>query len=310
MILYHYRISPFSEKIRLMLSYTGIAWQSVIVPPMPPRKHLDDLLGGYRRIPVMQQGRDIFCDTRLICDEIAHTYGADHLSYSRCEAQIRHFVERTNTQVFLAVAESAQPRAILPKLLTQYWPWQVVAMIRDRAKIAKQSKVGRSRSAQRRQILDDWRTELEERLSQTDYLYDDRPTLADFAAYHVAWFAQQTQTGHFLSPASAAGKWQSKMKAYESETPAASQWHQISDSIAELKPRVINDQQRVDSLINAEVNIGPNDYALDRVQGVLVGADDQRWIIAREHEDLGTVHVHFPKTGFELKQGWLSPDSD
>ena len=64
MILYHYALSPFSEKIRAMLGYTGMSWESVTVPEMPPRPQLDRLAGGYRRVPVAQMGADILCDSK------------------------------------------------------------------------------------------------------------------------------------------------------------------------------------------------------------------------------------------------------
>ena len=35
LILHHYAASPFSEKVRLVLGFKGLAWQSVTVPVMP-----------------------------------------------------------------------------------------------------------------------------------------------------------------------------------------------------------------------------------------------------------------------------------
>jgi glutathione S-transferase len=32
LILHHYSLSPFSEKIRLMLGYAGMPWQSLASP--------------------------------------------------------------------------------------------------------------------------------------------------------------------------------------------------------------------------------------------------------------------------------------
>ena len=66
-ILHHYPPSLFSEKVRVLLGYLGLPWQSVIIPPMMPRPHLMPLSGGYRKTPIMQIGADIFCDTEIIC---------------------------------------------------------------------------------------------------------------------------------------------------------------------------------------------------------------------------------------------------
>ena len=65
-ILHHYELSTFSEKIRVAMGLKGLAWRSVDIPAAPPRPLLAPLTGGYRRVPVLQVGADIYCDTNLI----------------------------------------------------------------------------------------------------------------------------------------------------------------------------------------------------------------------------------------------------
>ena len=48
----------------------GVAWSSIRVSPQPPRDALDQLLGGYRRIPVLQRGAHFYCDTRLAFESL------------------------------------------------------------------------------------------------------------------------------------------------------------------------------------------------------------------------------------------------
>ena len=69
-ILHHYDVSPFSEKVRLLLGLKQLAWKSVIQPVIMPKPDLIPLTGGYRRIPVMQIGADVFCDSQVILAEI------------------------------------------------------------------------------------------------------------------------------------------------------------------------------------------------------------------------------------------------
>ena len=88
-ILHHYPMSPFSEKMRAMLGYAGLSWQSVIHKEMPPRPQLARLAGGYRKIPVAQIGADIFCDTRIISTEIAALAGKPELALENCSQEIR-----------------------------------------------------------------------------------------------------------------------------------------------------------------------------------------------------------------------------
>ena len=72
LILHHYPMSPFAEKIRLVLGYKKLAWKSVIIPRIMPKPDVVALTGGYRRTPVLQIGADIYCDTALICDVLEH----------------------------------------------------------------------------------------------------------------------------------------------------------------------------------------------------------------------------------------------
>ena len=70
LILHHYDFSNFAEKARLMLGFKRLAWRSVEQPPILPKPNLTPLTGGYRRIPVLQDGADLWCDTRLIAREL------------------------------------------------------------------------------------------------------------------------------------------------------------------------------------------------------------------------------------------------
>jgi glutathione S-transferase len=58
-ILHHYDISPYSEKVRLGLGLKGLAWASVELPVIMPKPDLTPLTGGYRKTPVLQIGADI-----------------------------------------------------------------------------------------------------------------------------------------------------------------------------------------------------------------------------------------------------------
>ena len=69
-ILHHYPQSPVAEKARVALGIKGLAWDSVIIPRVPPKPDLMPLTGGYRRTPVMQIGADIYCDSQCILREL------------------------------------------------------------------------------------------------------------------------------------------------------------------------------------------------------------------------------------------------
>jgi glutathione S-transferase len=70
LILHHYDGSPYAEKIRCLLRLKGLDWRSLEVPPIDRGRITSDLAGGYRRIPVLQIGADMFCDTAEITREL------------------------------------------------------------------------------------------------------------------------------------------------------------------------------------------------------------------------------------------------
>src|SRR5438874_1714626 len=70
LILHQYAMSPFSEKVRKVLAVKQLAWRAVEQPMWNPKPQLVPLTGGYRRIPVLQLGADVYCDTACILREI------------------------------------------------------------------------------------------------------------------------------------------------------------------------------------------------------------------------------------------------
>src|SRR5256885_2140178 len=69
-ILHHYEISPYSEKVRTGLGLKALAWGSVEIPMIMPKPDLTALTGGYRKTPVLPIGADIYCDSQLIMREL------------------------------------------------------------------------------------------------------------------------------------------------------------------------------------------------------------------------------------------------
>ncbi|RBP51736.1 glutathione S-transferase family protein [Arenicella xantha] len=300
MILHHYDLSPYSEKIRLMFGYTGLAWQSAISPPMPPRPIVDPLVGGYRRIPVAQIGADLFCDTRIIAAEIAALSNRPELAYTGCSSQAQSFIDQTYSERFMAIVQTAVPKSVLAMLVTRYWPWQIVKLMKDRAGIGKTSNMPRVKRSDLEVRLDQFKAELEQQLLAHDFLFSDTPTLADFAAYHLVWFADLTRPGVFLDGCDKALAWQARMKAFGHGNKAKISRDFVFQTALESQPRGLSAELLSHPDVGASVSIEPNDYARDSVTGLLVGADDSRWVIARHTKQFGILHVHFPTSGYQL----------
>ena len=61
-ILHHYALSPYSEKVRLALGLKGITWSSVDIPIWTPRPKLTPMTGGYRK-PLFSRSEPNFTAT-------------------------------------------------------------------------------------------------------------------------------------------------------------------------------------------------------------------------------------------------------
>ena len=286
-----------------MLGYAAISWQSSIVPPMPPRPTLDPMLGGYRRIPVAQIGADIFCDTRLIAAEIARIADKPGLSFTTAESEIAKFAENINDTVFMPVVQGANPGKVLRKLVFQYWPWQIAGLLKDRAMVGKYSKLPRLNGAKRREIVDNFKDDLETKLKDSSFLFGETPTIADFAAYHLVWFAGQTRSGQFLKNKPQASAWELRMSKFGHARHTKINKSQLFETAKNSAPRELSKDETAGAGIGESVIIEPSDYALDATSGTLVGESNERWIIARESDSFGTLHIHFPKHGYTITHG-------
>jgi len=301
MILHHYPMSPFSEKIRLMLGYAGIDWQSAVAPEMPPRPIVDPLAGGYRRIPVAQQGADIFCDSRLISAEIAALAANPALDPANCDEAALGFSAQLEGEVFWACVASIPARKILGQLFRKLGFRNAFRFIFDRAGIARAAETKPVSPQEAVQLFSRHLQELEHHLTNAGpFLFGAAPCHSDFAAYHTFWF--QRVVGELPMPRDlpAVVAWYERMSEFGHANSEALNAEQVFAAAHDATPRAVPAELAAGPMVGQTVVVRPNDYALDAVSGVLVGMSASRIIIARESEVAGTVHVHFPAEGFAL----------
>ena len=301
-ILHHYEMSPFSEKIRLMLGYSGLSWQSLVSPAMPPRPNLDPLTGGYRRIPVAQVGADLFCDTRLISEEIAVMTSRPELSTLRADEELNAYLADLESSVFWASVLSIPPGVTLKKLVQNLGPWQALRFIRDRAGVGRSARMDTPSPKQARQQFRRHLDEMEQRL-QADFLFAAAPCIADFCAYHTLWFTHIVGELPLPPDLPRVQAWFQRMTACgHAQRDEITQTHAIA-AARENSPRPVEAAFALDPRIGNRVSVSPTDYALDAVNGILVGCSPTRYIVARETDSFGDIHVHFPRTGFQVSAG-------
>ena len=299
-ILHHYELSPFSEKLRLMFGYAGLPWQSLVAPEMPPRPNLDPLTGGYRRIPVAQIGADLFCDTRLICDEISVMAGKPELASHYGTAATRAYTANLESTVFWACVLSIPVGVTLKQLVRNIGVWKTLRFLKDRAGVGKNSHMDTPSPKEAARGFQQHLEEMEQRL-QASFLFSDEPTYADFSAYHTLWFKREVGKLPMPQGLQKVAAWYERMQAFGLNVRQEISPAQAFETARENEPRAIPNDASDAANIGENVIIRPTDYALDSVSGTLVGCSSTRYIVARQSEDFGTVHVHFPRTGFECQ---------
>ena len=283
-----------------MFGYCNMQWQSVISPAMPPRSIVDPLAGGYRRIPVMQIGADIFCDTKLIASEIAIACNKPELSFETCGQEIAEYSHYVDTAVFMAGIQTAAPLKTIITVFRLFSPIQAVKFIKDRTALRNASSVkpmGRKRAIK---LIGDHYLDMESKLADNEFLFGNSPTIADFSAYHNLWFQNLSNGSRSFQGQPKVSAWFTRMAKIGHGDRNGATKKNAFDAAKDHTPRDIPQNFKQATYIGQNAEIKPNDYAKDSVTGVLVGENQFRWILARETPELGTLHVHFPKQGFEI----------
>ncbi|WP_028109765.1 glutathione S-transferase family protein [Ferrimonas futtsuensis] len=298
LILHHYPLSPFSEKIRLMLGAADLHWKSLLVSPLPPRPATGPLTGGYRRIPVAQFGADMVCDSQLIAEEISQISAKPFLAPSSASKEATELAAVAESTLFFDAASLVPPKQALSELKRHLSLFDTARFLWDRLGIAREtrSKLTVAEGAKRfRATL----AQLDQQI-QGEFLFGDRPGHADFALYHPLWFLSQVGAVPLSPKLTRLSAWYDRMSLF------GHGHHQLisaKDALAVAaasQPRGILPEFRAHPDIGKEVIISPTDYAKAGTRGQLAGVSDQRWILRRETGRFGTVHVHFPRQGYRL----------
>lgn len=307
-ILHHYTPSPYSEKVRKMLAFKGMAWRSVQIPPVMPKPDLTALTGGYRKTPVLQMGRDIYCDTKLIA-RLLDRLQPDPPLVPEGQQAATLMIERWVDQTFFfkAVALFFQPQG-LSGLAAVMPPGFLDAFLADRAAMFAQG------GTQPAPTLEAARAELpgilaaiEAQLAAAPFLGGARPAQIDFAVYTPVWFVLgNSGISGELGPYPALRAWAARIlelgDGRRSELDAAGALAHCRACQVEQAPLPGMPLALPQAGLGDRVRIGASDYAPDLVEGELVIAGAQELAIRRRDERAGTVVVHFPPEGFSLQR--------
>jgi glutathione S-transferase len=293
-ILHHYDTSPFSEKVRLMLGIKGLAWRSVIQPVIMPKPDLIPLTGGYRRIPVMQIGADVYCDTQVILAEIERRHPSPAMVRG-ADWAVNLWADRLWFQASVAVIFAEMGDAV-PK-----------EFIADREKLSGRPFDVAAMKAAAPFMRTQWRAHaawIEDGLEGGDFLGGPTASLADVAAWMNVWWmsvAAPRIADELLGGFERTLAWRDRLRALghgqRSEmTPADAL--KISHTTEPEADRGCDPADPSGLKRGDPVVVQADDYGRDPVEGVLVGLSRDRVTLARECGELDVIHVHFPRAGY------------
>jgi glutathione S-transferase len=300
-ILHHYAISPFSEKVRLVLGLKQMRWRSVTIPPILPKPDVVALTGGYRRTPFMQIGADVYCDSALVC-RVLDRIAPEPPLYPAASRGLDEIVAQwADTALFwTAVPFTMQPAGAAHVLGSA--PETLKAFAADRAAM---------NPAMRRAPVTDGAAVLAVYLGRLDallandrrFLLGDAPCIADVAAAQSPWFMRLAPpVGDRLEAFPRVVAWFERVAAFghgEAAEMSSAAAIEVAAGARSHAPCSVAPGQGFEA--GTEVTVVPADYAHDEVVGTLVGLDANESVLARRDARAGDVHVHFPRIGYHLR---------
>ncbi|MBX9609534.1 MAG: glutathione S-transferase family protein [Gammaproteobacteria bacterium] len=297
LILHNYPQSHFAEKIRRLLAYKRVAWHSVEQPFMMPKPELVPLTGGVRRIPVLQVGADIYCDTRLIARKLEAWYPTP-VCIPPDQAGLIGIIESWAGSVLMFQALLPTFEALLPYLPPEF--------LVDRAGMSP----GLSREAilaGAPQALAQVRlslAQLDLRLAVSPFLLGDAFTLADASCFFPLWlFKNSPALFANIEAHPRVADWFARIEGFGpgEVTPMAAQEALAvarAASPATGAPRATVSVEGLE--LGQQVAIAADDYGVEESRGTLVVLDADEIAITRDDATLGALAVHFPRSGYRI----------
>jgi glutathione S-transferase len=301
-ILHHYPMSPFAEKVRLIFGLKGLHWSSVHIPNIMPKPDLTALTGGYRKTPVLQIGADIYCDTALIADVLEERAPTPTLYPGGVASASRILAQWADSTLFWTAIPFAMQPAGLAHMFAGMSPETVKAFGDDRAVF--RANLPRMRPADANAAFALYLERMEETLGERDFFFGAVPSIADFSIYHCLWFVMRGgPVAQILDSYPALQKWRARIGALGYGS------HEKLDSGAAIAiahgATPEKSTGNIDShglAVGDRVVAAATDTGTDPIEGTLYGATKTRFSIAREDQRAGRVVVHFPRLGFELRR--------
>jgi glutathione S-transferase len=297
LILHHYDMSPYAEKIRLALGLKGLPWRSVLAPMVMPKPDLVELTGGYRRVPVLQIGADVYCDTHLIARVLDAVKPAPPLAPPGLETVEHAFSRWAETSFMMVVLAYFGIGGVFPEEFVEDRRKTMVppGMDLDGTKALVGTKLAQLRSNLAR---------LEAQLTDgRSFVLGNEACGADFSAFHPLMFAAaQPKTAALLAPCPRVRAWMERVRAIghgkreEIDAEEAIRVARAATPAAYAGAPALPDGIALDT----PVIVIPDEYGSGNVAGALAPSGIHEIAVRRRTERAGEVVVHFPREDYSV----------
>ncbi|MCO4846965.1 MAG: glutathione S-transferase family protein [Yoonia sp.] len=304
-IIFHaYPESPVAEKVRVAFGIKGLTWRSVAIPRILPKPMLTALTGGYRRTPVMQINADIYCDSQCIIRELERRYPApsfmptsEHgLMWCLSRWTDGPLFDQTVRHVLGTAGDSldkdfAADRGRL--YLGEDW---AAALKKANAELPHLVAQMRAPLSWLNAQLADGRP----------FLLGSEPAAIDAQFYHVIWFlrGRWADGPSFLSEFADLVRWEDNVRAIGHGTSSTMQPEDAIARAKDMQPAAntgVAAHEPQGLQVGQPVTISPDVNGGEQpVAGKIRFADAETVVIERTAEDVGTVCVHFPRSGYRI----------
>ncbi|MEW6707141.1 MAG: glutathione S-transferase family protein [Pseudomonadota bacterium] len=303
LVLHHYASSPFSEKVRLVLGFKGLGWTGVTVPVIAPKPDVVALTGGYRKTPLLQIGADIYCDTALIA-RVVERIAPQPTLFPASAPMAPMLAQWADSTLFWTMIPyvMGQP-AGLAALFGKAPPEAVKAFRADRA--AFTAHMPRPTPADATAQFGTYLGWLDAQLADgRPFLLGNEPSIADFSVAHCLWYVRRAPpVAGILDPHARLNAWHQRVLSFghgHGEKIDSAEAIRIAAAAREHRKSEVTPGQGFEP--GEPVTVAATDYGTDPVAGTLVGLSTDEVVIERHDARAGTVHVHFPRIGFQIKK--------
>ncbi len=297
LILHHYDISAFSERVRLAMGLKRLRYRSVLIPPLMPKPDLTALTGGYRRAPVLQIGADIYCDSLLILRTLETLHPAPSLFPNGTEGvatALAWWADRSLFMPALGIVGNVNAGRIPPDFVAER---KAFGFNLDPVDIAPLLPLQRDRAA----VHIGW---LETMLADgRPFILGAAPSLADLAAHCSIWLlrTQGRAPAEALLPLDRLNGWYERVTAIGHGSPSDLSSTKALAIARDAEPAASAAGGTTGELeLGHTVTVTPDDTGRVPISGALISADAQTIVIQRTDAALGRLNLHFPRAGYDV----------